>query len=313
MSKTNSKSNLSKGEIPIHNVSFILVNLSEHTTEFASAVLQTLCSLPSKYILIINDESTIDFSQWSKNPTTIFTTAEFASTVENLPKNFQMFLLDKGKNNIEQQRFASIDDLICRLADQIIQKYRLEANDNTKAEEHDKQIKRIYRELRQIHEKFIINKSPIQTTEIIAPILFWLIPNTKNNEDANYIVEKLGNYFSSCCFFSTKDDYHHYISKNKTTDLFVIISSSYQQSITEDIRQFANAKYVYHYGESENDDETIFDRDNLRYHLTYDLMDYYGKLGEQYRRHNQPKKAREMFLKAQTLCQCLSTDCFPFK
>jgi hypothetical protein len=285
-------------------------------TEFASAVLKTLYSLASKHMLIINDESTIDFSQLSKKPTTIFTTAEFASSIEDLPKNFKMFLLDKGNANTEKHRFATIDDLICRLADEIIQKYRLEANENTKVEEQDKLINQIYRELRQIHEKFMTNKSPMKISDSIAPILIWLITNTKDNEeDTNYIEENFQNYFSSYLIFFSEDNFHDYIAKENTIDVFLIMYSNYPESIAKGSRQFSNVKYVYRYGKSKDDDDDkiILDRDNLRYCLTYDLIDYYGKLGEQYRTNNQSKKARDMFLKAQTLCQLLSINYFSTK
>jgi hypothetical protein len=290
-------------------------------TEFSSTVLQTLYSLASKFILIINDESTIDFSQWSKKSTTVFTTAQFASSIENLPKHFKMFILDKGNNNIEQQRFATIDDLICRLADEIVQQYRLEANEYTKvgelikAKEQEEQANLIYRKLRQIHAQLLTNKSPMKASDSISPILIWLISNTENNEeDTNYIEKNFEKYFSSFRIFFHESDFHDYIAQENITDMFLIIYSDYQESIAQGSHQFSNVKYIYRYGESKvQDDKIITNRDDLCYQLTYDLIDYYGKLGEQYRTNNQTKKARDMFLKAQSLCQFLSTTCFPSK
>jgi hypothetical protein len=285
-------------------------------TEFASAVLEVLRSFASKFILIMNDESTIDFSQWSKRPTIIFTTTQFASSIENLSKNFKIFLLDNGNKNIEQQRFGTIDDLICRLADEIIENYRLEANEYTeagdiiKAKEQNEYAHRIYRELRQIDDKLRINQSPMKILDI-TPILIWLISNTRNTEeDTDYIEENLGKYFSSYLIFFNEHDFHDCIAKS-TNDMFLIIYSDYRESIAKGSRQFSNVKYVYRYGESKTeDDKIITNRDNLRYHLIYNLIDYYGKLGEQYRANNQKKQARDMFLKAQTLCQLLSTNFF---
>ncbi len=298
--------------VSTHNISFILINLSEHMTEFASNILTILCSLASKFILIINDEPNIDLSQWSKKSITIFTTAQFAFSSKNLPKNFKMFLLDVDNNNIEQRRFASIDDLISRLVDEIIDKYRLEAHeyskigDIKKAKEQNEQINQIYRELRQIHNK------PMKTSDSITPILVWLISNTNNNEqDTNYIKKNFGEYFSEYRIFFDESKFHEYIAEENEI-MFVIIYSKYRESIANDSRQFSNVKYVYRYGESTTKDkEIITNQDDLRYHLIYDLIDYYGKLGEQYRTNNKTKNAREMFIKAQTLCQFLSTTCFP--
>jgi len=299
--------------VSTHNISFILINLSEHMTEFASTILTILCSLASKFILIINDEPNLDFSQWSKKSITIFTTTQFASSSENLPKNSRMFLLDIDNNNIEQQRFASIDDLISRLVDEIIDKYRSEANeynklgDIKKAKEQNEQINQIYRELKQIHDK------PMKISDNITPILIWLISNTKTNEeDTNYIQENIGKYFSEYRIFFNESEFHECIATENDTNMFVIIYTEYLESIAKGLRQFLNVKYVYRYGESKTEDkEIITNQDNLRYRLIYDLIDYYGKLGEQYRTNSQTKNAREMFLKAQNLCQFLSTNCFP--
>jgi hypothetical protein len=275
-------------------------------TEFASAVLETLCSLASKYILIINDESTIDFAQWSKQSVTIFTTAHCVSSLENLPKNFEIFLLDIDNTNIEQTRFTTIDELIGRLADDVIEKYRLETIDIDglfKTEIRNKQINQIYGELRQIHEKYITKKSPIQTSNSIAPILIWLISNKQpDKEDTNYIEKTFGKHFSSFPICFNEIEYQKF-----TSDIFVIIYDHCSESISSSIRQSSNVKDVYYYDESKKDDDhgIIRNRDDLCYRLASDLMDYYGKLGEQYRTNKQTKKAREMFSKAQELCQFL--------
>jgi hypothetical protein len=163
-------------------------------TKYATAVLNILCSLTSKMVFIINNESTIDFSQWSKTPTSIFTTKQFAFSLKELPNDFNVFLLDHGNNNVDQQRFATIDDLIFRLADEIIRMYRLEATksstlgDSVKAQEHDEQANRIYRELRNIDLKLTTKILPVKASDSTAPILIWLFsPAEYNEEDPNYI------------------------------------------------------------------------------------------------------------------------------
>jgi hypothetical protein len=277
-------------------------------TDFALAVLETLKSFASKFILIIDDESTIDFTQCSKQSVTIYTTVDCASSLENLPKYINIFLLEI--DNTEQAQSTNIDVLISRLADEVIDKYRLETVESTESKARNKQINRIYCELRQIHEKYITKKSPMQTLDNITPILIWLIPNTKpNEEDSNYIQEKFKKYFSFFYIYSDETKYQQCITTDNIPDLFLIIHSQYREAIFNDVRQLPNVKYVYRYGASKKDyDQSIIkDRDDLCYRLASDLMDYYGKLGEQYRTNKQTKKAREMFSKAQELCQFLFT------
>ncbi|CAF0884186.1 unnamed protein product [Rotaria sordida] len=310
--------------ISIPNVPFVVVNLSEHMSKFASAVLDILCSLTSDIISIMNDVSINDIYQWPKSSISIFTTTQFLSPLEQkkISKYFKTFVLNDDKNNIEQQQqqqFTTIDELICRLVDEIIQYYRSEANefskigDSTKVQEQYKQINRIYRELRKIDEKLVKINSPLNKSENIEPILIWLISNTGHDEeDTEYIEKNFKDNFSSYFTFYDSCEFHsHLLDENNITDMFIIIDSNYEESIVECVRQFPYVKYVYYYGELKTKSNNIMiNRDDLYYRITSDLIDYYAKLGEKYQTNKQSKEARKIFLKAQTLCRLLAENCF---
>ncbi|CAF2714007.1 unnamed protein product [Rotaria sp. Silwood2] len=93
--------------------------------------------------------------------------------------------------------------------------------------------------------------------------------------------------------------------------MFIIIYRNYEESIVECVRQFPNVKYVYYYEASKNKmDNMTTNRDDLRYRITSDLIDYYAKLGEKYQTNKKSKEARQIFLKAQKLCRLLSENYF---
>jgi len=285
-------------------------------TDFASAMLGTLCSLTSDTIHIYNDESTIDFSKWSNQPTLLFTTAQFAESLKNLPECFTVFTLenDKIKGN-EEHHCATIVDLISQLADEIVRKYRLKAyeyhktGELNKAQQQEEKANQIYRELITIHKKFTTNIISKKTLNTIEPSLILLIPN---NEDMNCIEKYFGDFFSSYYFFHNQHKCHQYIVEHENnSDIFLIIHTDYQQSLMNNFDQFSNIKYVYYYGKLSDTKEKILN--DLYYQLTYDLIGYYAELGDEYKTNNQAKLARDSFFKGQKLCQFLSEHFFSNK
>jgi hypothetical protein len=211
----------------------------------------------------------------------------------------------------EQHQCATMEDLISQLADEIVRKYRLEVYEYTKtgelnkAKEREEKANQIYRELITIHQKFTANTTFKKTLDDIEPSLILLIPN---NEDMNSIKNYFGDFFSSYHFFHNEHHCHqHIVEHEKSNDIFLIIHSHYQQSITHNFRQFSNVKYVYFYGKSINTKEKFFqNQKNLYYRLTYDLIGYYEELGAQYETDNQLEIARDIFLKGQKLCEFFS-------
>ncbi|CAF3337293.1 unnamed protein product [Rotaria socialis] len=304
------------------NVSFVLINLSPHMSKFALTILNTLSSTASNPISIIDDMATIDFSRWPTESVFIFTSAKFLSSIKTKSAGCKIFLFDESndKNHSDQQRFSTIDELICQLADEIIQNYRrisdeyIKNNNLAKADEQIKQINRIYAELRQVNEKFSKSTSVLKkASDNIETQLICLTSKAKNDEeDMKCIQEDFKDYFSSYVTFSDFKSFDSFLAdENKITDLFIIIYNNYEESTVNLVRQLSNVKYIYRYGESRNKDNNFISNQNdLRYRLASDLIDHYAKLGEQYRTNKQSKLARKMFEKARNLCVFLSENCF---
>lgn len=297
---------------PTESVAFILVNLTEHMSEFAAAVLKILITHASKFILVIDDRLVIDFSKWTLQSATIFTTVQCVSTLENIPKHFHIQLLDVLNTNIEQPRFTTIDALISRVADEVIEKCRVfddEATASSKPESINKKINRIYSELEQIHAKYHPESSTLPTANCAPPMLVHVIFDRDESEEESCLIKtELQDYFASSeCFFN-EDDCLEYLSAQARTDVFVIIYGPSDNSFNNDLDQFLQVKHTYRYKESRDasNNGMITNRDDLRYRLAYDLLEHYGNLGEKCQADNQSKKAREMFLKARNLCQFLS-------
>ena len=297
---------------PTDNLSFILINLREHMTEFTSAILRTLDFYASKFILTIDDHSIIDFSQWSKQSATIFTTAQSVSSLQNLPKRLTVVLYDVHNTNIEQPRFTSIDKLIGRLVDEVIEKYRNSTDENiistasSNTELINKKVNRIYSDLEQIHQKYHSKSSSMPTVDCPAPVLvFLIVDRAYDNEETRSIGEEFKDYFSSPQYIS--DENECLVGEN-TMDMFWIICGCSNQALGNRLRQNSRVKYFYYFEESreKSNERMITNENDLRYRLAYDLLEYYGNLGEQYQANRQTRKAREMFSKARNLCQILS-------
>ena len=297
---------------PINDIQFILVNLSSYMTDFSSAMLGTLCSLTSDVINIYNDEI-IDLSKWSNQSILLFTTAQYAESLKNPSKNLIIFTLENDKTKIKdlQHQFTTIEDLINQLADEIIQKYRLEAHkyhkldhSNTGQYLEDKANK-IFRELINLHKKFTTKSIPSKIFDTIEPKLILLLPT---NEDMKSVLEYFKEFFSSYLFFDNEHKCHRYIVEHENDcDIFLIIYTNSQQSITNNFQQFSNIKQIYLYGKSSK----IFQNQNdLYYRIIYDLIGYYAKLGDKYEMNNQTKLACQCFLKGQKLCQFLTEHFF---
>ena len=119
-------------------------------------------------------------------------------------------------------------------------------------------------------------------------------------------------FFLSYRGFSNEHRCHKYVVQHENgNDVFVVIHTNYEHMIAENFRLFSNVKHVYYYGNYEITNEKVFRTQvDLCYRLTYDLIGYYGELGERYQNNSQPKLARDVFLKGQKLCQFLSEKFF---
>lgn len=287
--------------------------------DFTSNILGTLCSLTSGLIHILNDESNLDFSECPNRSVLLFTTAQFAVQLKNLPNYVKLYTLeDKQSTGNDSSKFATMEDLLGKLSDEIILKHRLDAkqysstNQFERANEHEETANRIYHELKNLyHQNFMKDNTLNNRPNKMEPSLIWLI---SRNENMQNIEGFFGNYFSNYKEFHNEHTCHGYIAKNEhEEDIFLIIGNNYKQIAENSFRQFSNVKHIYYYGKPKNNDEKGYcSQDDLRYHLTYDLIGYFRQLGDNYEKLNQPKLARDIFLKAQKLCKFLSEKFFSF-
>src|SRR5262245_24559189 len=88
------------------NVRYVLVDLSTHMTDCASAMLETLISLTSGTIYVSNDIMITDVFDRSL---LVFTTTKFAKSLKNLSDSVRVFTLESVDSKIE--------NLIIQLAD----------------------------------------------------------------------------------------------------------------------------------------------------------------------------------------------------
>lgn len=283
-----------------------------------------LQSMTSNIISVMDDVATVDFCRWSRESFTVCTTARFASSIPKTMENCRFFLLDDTisanvNDSINQQRFKNVDDLICRLVDEVIENYRraydyyIKNNKNDKAEEKLKQINRIYQESRQVKEKFSTKGPPVDKPAHTPIKLVCLVSNgTTEEDDMRFIQRDFKSYFSSLLIcYNVKEFESHLVTEENMSDVCIIICDDYDTSIIDNVCQSSHVKYTYRYGKSKsNNANLITNSDDLRYRVATDLMDYYAKQGEKYRTNRQSKLAKRMFEEAQHLCDFLSKNCF---
>ncbi|CAF2099175.1 unnamed protein product [Rotaria magnacalcarata] len=302
INKELSKIRLQTNSTSLDDVQFVVINLSSHLNDLTSALLATLFSLASDSIVIYQNETTLDFSQWSNKIILLFTTTQFAATLKNVPTCVTIYTLNSGDFNVEDPyQFATIQDLVNQLFDAIVQKYRLETcrynqiGEPDKANEQEMKANKVEQEFKKVYEQ-MHNNSSKKTSNNIPLTIIWLMPKVGDMES---LKEAFGEYFSSYHLFFNEHTCHYYIVENEhRNDIFLIIDTSSEQSIANGFRQFSNVKKIYFYGQSTNSDEKTFHtRNDLYYRLAYDLIGHYGELGDNYQKNDQLKEARESFMK----------------
>jgi hypothetical protein len=271
-------------------------------------MLETLLRL-TDYSISVFDMALFDPSTWPKNPTLLFASSEFASTIEhNKPEYIKaIFILENDKNKVDQrERFATAEDLIFQLADEIYRCYKKEeseytiSGDASMATIKAKQANQIHSELKKVHERYI-NDHNSHRGVTTATTLLWLKSELQDNTN----VEKVQNLFekvvSSFIVCDSKSICHNYLLENKSAGaIFLIIDTNDDVSTVADFEKLPNIKGVYRYGPSD-----IANCDDLCSRLTCDLIAHYNKLGDDCSAKQDGKTAKDMFLKAHELCKIL--------
>lgn len=273
-------------------------------------MLKCLCSLAEKSIIILDNTSSIDFNTLFNKSTLLFLSSEFAAKMGNKSEQIEaIFILEDDKNKVDhRERFATGEDLIFQLADELCRCYKTEANDylisddKSMAEIKEKQANRIHPELKTIHQNYFTDKNTYQQSIDTSTTLIWIKSKFQNDIEINTIQNHFSKVISSFQDFDNQTDCQNYLLEDKTSGaVFLIINSDYEDSIVANFQQLSNVKFVYRLNES-----VITNYDYLRFQLAYDLMGYYKKLGTDCKVNNNEKTAKDMFMKAYVLCNILA-------
>ncbi|CAF3686563.1 unnamed protein product [Rotaria socialis] len=280
---------------PEYSFQIILIDISKHLNALSSCILKTLLKLTNYSILIYNDLKFSDFNGLPKKSTLLFISSEFALSMENNKPDYvkAIFILENDQNKVDhRERFATGEDLMCQLADELYRCYKKEANDflicgnSSMASIKEKQANRIHSELQQVHQEYFSNYITTKVSICTTTTLLWLRSKLQNDAD----VEKVKNIFQGII-----SNFFEFDSALKYSD--------YDNTVVADFQQLLNVKGVYHCWLS--DKTNINNYGDLCLQLTCDLIAYYTKLGDDCSAKQDAKTARDMFMKANELCKIL--------
>ncbi|CAF4116876.1 unnamed protein product [Adineta steineri] len=294
----------------LRTVQFVLIGLTTHFNQLASAMLTTLQSLTNDSILIYDNSSKFDFETMPDTTILVFTTNQIISTMTNISEQqIKFFILEEDKNRVDQRkRFDNCEDLMFQLADELYRYYKLEAIGDTKlgnislAKEKEEKANRIHIELKEVHQRF----SHIDTTDksevCITTKLIWLQSTYNTDDDMIKIQNLFENILPSFLIFTNKEECHYHICTTEMNHIvFLIMDTIYKDSSAVGFQQFDNVKNIYFYDQS----PSTKTYNNACFQLTHDLISYYNKLGNELSAKKDPEKAKDMFVIAQKLCELL--------
>ncbi|CAF2931568.1 unnamed protein product [Rotaria sp. Silwood2] len=279
-----------------------------HSSEFDRKALEYV----KEHALPRIPTDAFNFGELPKKATFLFVSSEFAATMKNKPEQVEtVFILEYDKNKVDnRERFATDEDIICQLADEIYRCYEKEAREYSEygdpsiAKIKEEQANRIHIELKKIHQRLFARNITTDTTICTITTLVWL--KSKLQDDIE--VEKVKNLFSkgvsSFLVFDSLFDCHKDLLEHEVVgNIFLIIDADYEESVVVDFQQLPNVKVVGRYGQSSLENEAIIDNyDDLCSRLTHDLIAHYNRLGTECSKTHDAKTAKDMFMKAHKLC-----------
>lgn len=276
-------------------------------------MLDSLRSMAKDSILNFENGSDFDFGKLPQRTTVLFVSSAFAATMTTKPEQVEtVFILEDDKSRVDhRERFATGEDLIFQLADEIFRCYEKEARaysdagDVLAAEIKEEQANRIHSELKKTHTKVSAHDITTDTLTCTTTRAIWLKSKLRHDIE----VEKVKNLFSEivssfAVFDSPSDCRKNLFEYEVVENIFLIIDTDYEDSVVVDFQQRPNVKMVSRFGQSSPENGKVIDNYyDLCSRLTYDLLAHYNKLGTEYSARQDPKTAKDMFKKAHKLCQ----------
>jgi hypothetical protein len=277
-------------------------------------MLNTLHSLTNGSILIFDNTSDIDFDALSDKTVLLFTSSQAISSMKKkLKQGTQLFLLEDDKNEVDhRERFASSEDLIWQLADELYRYYKQEASDDfisghtLLSKKKEELADQIHNELTHVHKKLLNSDTTKKQSIRSKTTLIWLQSNLPDDiivENVQKLSEIVSFYLP---FTDEKSCYYHVCQNQFDNSVFLIIDTHYKDSVLIRFQKLPNVKHVYRYGQSlSNNMMSITNCGDLCFQLTHDLITHYNNVGTECDVRKDPETANDMFLKASELCKLL--------
>lgn len=286
------------------------MDLSERLNKVASSMLKCLCLLEESSIINFDDSSIVDLNELPDRNTLLFTSSEYMTIIKNIPRRIErIFVLESDQSQADyQNRFATGEDLIFQLADELYRCYKLEADDSSKlgdsvmAEMKKKQADKIHDELGKTYKSVFKSDNVAAVVVTSATTVMWLKSKSQKNIEMGNLQSSLSQIVSSVQSFDNTIDCHNSLRMNELWgSVFLVIDPDYEDSTKPDFHQFRNVQAVYRCTETLTDND-----DNLAFQLFTGLAIHYQKLGAIYSARQDPKTAKDMFLKVSELYDILA-------
>ncbi|CAF2621835.1 unnamed protein product [Rotaria sp. Silwood2] len=232
--------------------------------------------------------------------------------MKNKPEQVEaVFILENDKNKVDnRERFATGEDIICQLADEIYRCYEKEARECSKvvhpsiAAKKAEQTNRIHIELKKIHRRLFPRNITTDISICTRTKVVWLKSKSQDNIEVEKVKNLLSKVASSFLVFdSLLDCQKDLLEDELVSNIFLIIDADYDDSVIIELQQLPNVKVVSRYGQSSLENKTAIENyDDLYYQLTHDVIAHYNRLGTYFSKKQDAKTAKDMFMKAHTLC-----------
>jgi hypothetical protein len=282
-------------------------------SEVASAMLECLCSLAENSILIFDGRSPVNLDLLPRKSTLLFVSSEYAATLDSKPEQIKaIFILENDKSRADcRERFATGEQFIFHLADELYRCYQIEINefltvgDTSTAEIKENQANKIHVELKKAYKSIFRDNNATNTSIDTTTNIVWLRSRSDDHNEVKILENLLSDIVSSFQSFDNNIDCDNYIQKCGT--VFLIIDTDHCNTAAIDSHRFPNVQVVYRYGKASSENETMIDTyDDLCFHILSDLAIHYDKLGSLCSTREDPKTARDMFMKVSKLYTILA-------
>lgn len=291
---------------------FVLIGLSAHLSDVAGAMLESLRALAKDSIIIFDDSLVIDYDALSRKNTLLFVSSEYMATMKNKLEHIgEIFMLDSDHSKPGyRDSFPTGEDLIFQLADELYRCYKLEASDlldsgdTDSAKQKEELADRIHDELKKAYTSTVKEDNSDAISADTTTVIVWLKSKMEDDAEVKKAQDLLDGIAPPFELLHSEIAWQNYLQNTKSCGtLFLITDSDEVNLIPTDLHSSFNVQAVYRYGKTSsiNDDD-----DDLCFELLTDLAIHYNKLGTIHSARENPKTAKDMFMKVSKLYEILA-------